>query len=63
MFNASTCGDNCAPWLIKLAKDKDITINLNHIMDFGKDFEVYIVNEKKSVNNMHDLVLIAGKYV
>ena len=63
VFNASTCGDNCAPWLIKLAKDKDITINLNHIMDFGKDFEVYIVNEKKSVNNMHDLVLIAGKYV
>lgn len=63
VFNASTCGDNCAKWLLALAKDKDITINLNHIMDFGKDFEVYILNEKKTVNNMLDFVLIAGKYV
>lgn len=63
VFNASTCGDNCAKWLLELAKDKDITVNLNHIMDFGKDFEVYILNEKKTVNNMLDFILIAGKYV
>ena len=63
VFNASTCGDNCAGWLLTLAKDKDITVNLNHIMDFGKEFEVYILNEKKAVNNMRDLILIAGKYV
>ena len=63
VFNASTCGDNCARWLLTLAKDKDITVNLNHIMDFGKEFEVYVLNEKKAVNNMRDLILIAGKYV
>lgn len=63
VFNASTCGDNCAKWLLTLAKDRDITINLNHIMDFGGDFEVYILNEKKIVNNMHDFIFIAGKYV
>ena len=63
VFNASTCGDNCAKWLLELAKDKDITVNLNHIMDFGKNFEVFILNEKKTVNNMLDFVLIAGKYV
>ena len=63
IFNASTCGDNCAGWLLKLAGEKDITVNLNHIMDFGKEFEVYVINEKKTVNNMADLVLIAGKYV
>lgn len=63
VFNASTCGDNCALWLLKLAQDTDITINLNHIMDFGKEFEVYVINEKKTVNNMHDLITIAGKYV
>ncbi len=63
VFNASTCGDNCAGWLLTLAKDKDITVNLNHIMDFGKEFEVYVLNEKKAVNNMRDLILIAGKYV
>ena len=63
VFNASTCGDNCALWLLKLAQDTDITVNLNHIMDFGKEFEVYVINEKKTVNNMHDLITIAGKYV
>lgn len=63
VFNASTCGDNCAKWLLKLAEDKDITVNLNHIMDFGKNFEVFVLNEKKTVNNMLDLILIAGKYV
>lgn len=63
VFNASTCGDNCVKWLLELAKEKDITVNLNHIMDFGKDFEVYVLNEKKTVNNMRDLILIAGKYV
>ena len=60
IFNASTCGDNCAKWLLKLSEKKDITVNLNHIMDFGKKFEVYVINEKKTVNNMADLVLIAG---
>lgn len=63
VFNASTCGDNCASWLLKLAENKDITINLNHIMDFGKSFEVYVMNEKKTVNNMLDFTLIAGQYV
>ena len=63
VFNASTCCDKCAKWLLTLAKDRDITINLNHLMDFGKDFEVYIINEKKMVNNMLDFVLTAGKYV
>ena len=63
VFNASTCCDKCAKWLLTLAKDRDITINLNHLMDFGKDFEIYIINENKMVNNMLDFVLTAGKYV
>ena len=33
VFNASNCGDNCAAWLLKLGKEKDVTINLRHIMD------------------------------
>ena len=36
VFNASTCGDNCARFILELAKEKDVTINLRHIMDFGK---------------------------
>ena len=63
VFNASMCNDNCAPWLIKISENLDRTINLNHIMDFGDSFEVYIINEDRIVNNMRDFVLVAAKYV
>ena len=36
VFNASNCGDNCAKFILKLAKEQDVTIHLRHIMDFGK---------------------------
>ena len=46
IFNASTCGDNCAKWILEIAKQKDLTINLRHMMNFGKDtdFEIKIKN-------------------
>lgn len=39
IFNASTCGDNCAKWILEIGKQKDLTINLRHMMGFGKDTE------------------------
>lgn len=47
IFNVSACGDNCARWVLEIAKrsDKDLLINLRHIMDFGdKPYEIKIVN-------------------
>ncbi len=35
IFNASLCGDNCAKWIVRLASDKDLTINLHHVLDFS----------------------------
>ena len=35
VFNASNCGNNCARWILEIAKKQDVTINLRHIMDFG----------------------------
>ena len=37
IFNASACGDNCAKWILKIGEEKDLTINLRHIMDFGNE--------------------------
>lgn len=34
-FYASACGDNCAPWLLRIAAQEDRTVNLRQIMDFG----------------------------
>ena len=28
VFNASTCGDNCAHWLLKMGMEKNITVNV-----------------------------------
>ena len=64
IFNASTCGDNCAKWILKMAKIQDITINLRHIMDFGdEEFEILVLNSNQVVHNMKELVPIAGLYV
>ncbi len=64
IVNASNCGDNCAKWLLEFGKQKDITINLNHIMDFGQgDFEIEILNSHKLVHNMKEYVIEAVKYL
>ena len=62
VFNASTCGDNCAKWILKMAEDRDITINLRHIMDFGDTpFEIEVMNTRQIIHSMEELILIAGK--
>lgn len=64
VFNASACGDNCAKWILRIADDKDLTINLRHIMDFGdNEFDVMILNTGDLVKNMSQMVQIAGYYV
>lgn len=64
VFNASTCGDNCAEWLLKIAETEDRTINLHHLMDFGKaPFTIRILNTDQIVHSMDELVAIAGEFV
>ncbi len=64
IFNASTCGDNCAKWILKIAENRDVTINLRHLMNFGKGpFEIRILNTNQIVHDRKELVSIAGLYV
>lgn len=64
IFNASTCGDNCAKWILKIADEEDITINLRHIMDFGEnEFDIEIANSGEIVHNMKELRTCAEKYL
>ena len=64
VFNASTCGDNCAKWILRLDKEDDLTINLRHLMDFGEGtFDIHIMNTNQVVHSMKELVPIAGLYV
>lgn len=64
IFNASTCGDNCAKWLLKIADGKSVTINLRHIMNFGnKEFKIRIKNTNKIVKNMEELIKEVGDFI
>lgn len=64
VFNASACGDNCAKWILKIARKKELTINLRHIMEFGdNEFEIKILNTGNVVHNMLEFINIAGMYV
>lgn len=60
-YNASTCGDNCAKWILKIAKQskEDIYITLHHVMNFGdKPFEIRIVNNDVIVHNYDEYLKI-----
>ncbi len=62
IFNASNCGDNCAPWLLKIAAKKDVTINLRHLMNFGTDsFDAKILNTGKIVHSSKEYLIEYGE--
>ena len=64
VFNASNCGDNCAKYLLQLGKKHDVTINLRHIMDFGKKpFTVMVLNNGMEAHNMDELLFMASEWV
>lgn len=65
IFNASTCGDNCAKWLLEIGRQKDVTINLRHMMGFGKEteFNIKIRNNGKIVHSMKELIPAASYYL
>ena len=64
VFNASTCGDNCAKWLLRIAETEDRTVNLRHIMDFGEEpFAIRVLNNDSIVRGMTELTDVAIDYV
>lgn len=64
VFNASACGNNCAKWILEIGKRKDLTINLRHIMNFGKEpFEIKILNNGEMVQDLDRFIAVAAKYV
>ena len=64
VFNASASGNNCAKWILEIGKRKDLTINLRHIMNFGKEpFEIKILNNGEMVHDLDRFIAVAAKYV
>ncbi|MBQ9010066.1 MAG: DUF4869 domain-containing protein [Clostridia bacterium] len=65
VFNATSCGGNCAKWLLKIGSMKDVTVNLRYLMPFEKteSLELFIENEGRIVHGYRDYLCTAIKYV
>lgn len=63
--NISNCGDNCAKYLLEIAKERDIKVCLHHLMDFGKDFSVKIINDnrRKVISDPMEYLSLANQYL
>lgn len=56
VFNASSCGDNCVKWIVELGRQKDLTINLHHVMDFSSVpvFEAVMLSTGATVHSYRE---------
>ena len=65
VFNLSNCGDNCVKYILELAKKQDIKATLHHAMDFGTEFEVKVINERKRkvITDPIELLMLAHQYL
>ncbi|MBO4395516.1 MAG: DUF4869 domain-containing protein [Eubacterium sp.] len=57
VFDATSCGQNCAKWLIEIGKKQDVTISLEYYMSF-KDMEPF----KIMIENTHVMVTTDNEY-
>ncbi len=64
IFNATSCGDNCAPFILELAEMKDLTICLRYYMTFPRDFTALILDTDTIINDRwgwyHEFYKVAG---
>ena len=53
---ATKCGDNCAPDILEIARTKDLTIVLHHIMRFPEPFEAIVTDSGVKVQTLGEFV-------
>lgn len=53
---ATKCGDNCVADILEIAREKDITITLHHIMEFPEFFEAIMMETGKKISSMEEFV-------
>lgn len=53
---ASSCGDNCARWIVEIGKMHDIHIVLSHIMQFPCDFDAICTDNSTRIRTYNDYI-------
>lgn len=62
LCDCTTCGDNCAPLFLEMAKDRDVTINIAYLMEFQDPFDIRVLNNDKVCHTWKDLLFTALDY-
>lgn len=59
IFDATSCGNNCAKWLVEIGRNMDVTVNLNYLMSFENipNFTAIIDNIDKTFLNEKEFML------
>lgn len=60
---ATVCGDNCAKWILEIAKQKELHIVLSHLMRFGAPSDEMIAvieNVGKTTKTVGDYIMISA---
>jgi len=55
LYNLSTCGDNMVPYIKKVTDKIDITCTIHHVMNFGDNFKVRIINYDEPIIIENDM--------
>lgn len=64
IFDATSCGPNCAKWLLEIGKKEDVTVTLNYIMTMPDEpLNVCILNDHTTVHSKEEYTLAALKYL
>lgn len=65
IFDATSCGENCAGWLLEIGKKKDVTVQLGYLMKFPAvdDFIVKVINDDKVVSSAGGYIREALKFL
>lgn len=58
IFDATSCGENCAKWLYEIGRKQDVTVELEYLMNFpdSDDFQIHILNTKKTVTSAKEYI-------
>ncbi len=63
MVQASRCGDNCAKWIIEIAKYKKLRISLNSLMPFRVDFDALVLNDGSYIHSYKDYLMKSNEWL
>lgn len=61
IFDATSCGENCAKWLYQIGQKEDVTAELNYLMEFPDTdhLKIHIVNTDKTVTSKEEYIRAA----